>query len=509
MVRAAAPSQPLDARGIAVLPLNTWTHLAATYDGTTLRLYVNGSQVGSRAVASPLLTSTGVLRFGGNSVWGEFFAGRIDEVRLYNRALTAAEIQADMAAPIGTDTTPPARSNGQPTGALPAGTTQATLSLITNESATCKYGTTAGVAYASLPNTFTTTGGTSHRTGVTGLANGVSYTYYVKCRDAATNANPDDFTIAFSVANPPPPDTIPPARSNGQPTGALPAGTTQATLSLITNENATCKYGTTAGIAYASLPNTFTTTGGTSHTTGVTGLANGGSYTYYVRCRDASTNANANPDDFTIAFSVANPPPPDTMPPTVSMTAPANNATVSGSVTVSANASDNIGVVGVQFLLGGVPLGAEDTTAPYSITWNSTTVANGGPYLLSARARDTTNQTTATAVSVTVNNTNLGLVAAYGFNAGTGTTLLDQTGKGHTGTIAGATWTAQGKFGSALTFDGVNDWVTVNDANDLDFTTGMTLEAWVYPTASGGGSWRNVVIKERAGGEVYRPLRQR
>ena len=378
------------------------------------------------------------------------------------------------------------------------------MSLITNESATCKYGTTAGVAYASLPNTFTTTGGTSHTTGVTGLANGVSYTYYVKCRDAATNANPDDFTIAFSVANPPPPDTTPPVRSNGQPTGALPAGTTQATLSLITNENATCKYGTTAGIAYASMPNTFTTTGGTSHTTGVTGLANGGSYTYYVRCRDAATNAN--PDDFTIAFSVANPPPPDTIPPTVSMTAPANNATVSGSVTVSANASDNVGVVGVQFLLGGAPLGAEDTTAPYSITWNSTSVANGGPYLLSARARDATNQTTATAVSVTVNNTSLGLVAAYSFNAGTGTTLLDQTGKGHTGTIAGATWTAQGKFGSALTFDGVNDWVTVNDANDLDFTTGMTLEAWVYPTASGGGSWRNVVIKERAGGEIVQPL---
>ena len=223
-------------------------------------------------------------------MWGEFFAGRIDEIRVYNRALTAAEIQADMAAPIGTaHTTPPARSNGQPTGALPSGTTQATLSLITNESATCKYGTTAGVAYASMPNTFTTTGGTSHTTGVTGLANGVSYTYYVKCRDAATNANPDDFTIAFSVANPPPPDTTPPVRSNGQPTGALPAGTTQATLSLITNENATCKYGTTAGIAYASLPNTFTTTGGTSHTTSVSGLANGGSYTYYVRCRDAAS----------------------------------------------------------------------------------------------------------------------------------------------------------------------------------------------------------------------------
>jgi hypothetical protein len=250
------------------------------------------------------------------------------------------------------------------------------------------------------------------------------------------------------------------------------------------------------------MPSTFATTGGTNHSTSLTALSNGTSYTYYVRCQDAATNAN--PDDFTIAFQVANPQPPDTTFPTVSMTAPANAATVSGSVTVSANANDNIGVAGVQFLLGGAPLGTEDTTAPYSITWNSTTVANGGPYLLSARARDAaTNQTTATAVSVTVNNTSLGLVAAYAFSEGNGPSVADRTGTGHTGTISGATWTTQGKFGNALTFDGVNDWVTVNDANDLDFTTAMTLEAWVYPTASGGGSWRNVMIKERPGGEIY------
>ncbi len=502
LVRAAQPGQPLDARGVASLPLNTWSHLAATYDGTTLRLYVNGGQVGTRAVANPLVTSADVLRFGGNSKWGEFFAGRIDEVRLYNRALTQTEIQTDMNTPVGTppnDTTPPLRSNGQPTGTLSAGTTQTTLSLTTNESATCRYSTTAGIAYASMPNTFSTTGGAGHSTTVSGLANGGSYTYYVRCQDGSSNANTDDFNIAFSVAS----DTTPPVRSNGQPTGTLAAGTTQTTISLTTNESATCRYSTTAGVAYASMPNAFSTTGGTSHSTTVSGLTNGGSYTYYVRCVDGASNAN--PDDFSIAFSVANPPPPDGVPPTVSMTAPANNATVSGNVTVSANAADNVGVVGVQFLLGGAPLGTEDTTAPYSITWNSTSVANGGPYLLSARARDTINQTTSTAVSVTVNNTATppGLVASYSFNEGTGTTLVDRTGTGHTGTITGATWTTQGKFGSALTFDGVNDWVTVNDANDLDFTTGMTLEAWVFPTTSGGGSWRNVLIKERSGGEVF------
>jgi hypothetical protein len=96
-----------------------------------------------------------------------------------------------------------------------------------------------------------------------------------------------------------------------------------------------------------------------------------------------------------------------------------------------------------------------------------------------------------------------GLVAAYSFNEGTGTALIDRTGLGHTGTLAGATWTTAGKFGGALSFDGVNDWVTINDANDLDLTTGMTLEAWVYPTANGAGSWRNVIIKERSSGEVY------
>jgi hypothetical protein len=87
--------------GQSALPLNTWTHLAATYDGAVLRLYVNGVQVGSQATAGSLVATSGVLAIGGNSVWGEYFAGTIDEVRVYNRALTAGEIQADMVAPVG------------------------------------------------------------------------------------------------------------------------------------------------------------------------------------------------------------------------------------------------------------------------------------------------------------------------------------------------------------------------------------------------------------------------
>jgi hypothetical protein len=99
------------------------------------------------------------------------------------------------------------------------------------------------------------------------------------------------------------------------------------------------------------------------------------------------------------------PPPTDTTSPTVALTAPANSSTVSGSsVTVSANASDNAGVVGVQFQLDGVNLGGEDTTAPYSVTWNTTTASNGA-HTLTAVARDAAgNLATATTVNVTVSN---------------------------------------------------------------------------------------------------------
>jgi hypothetical protein len=75
---------------------NTWVHLAGTYDGMTERLYVNGSEMANRPLSGSIQITDGVLRIGGNSIWGEFFKGRIDEVRIYNRALSANEIQTDM-----------------------------------------------------------------------------------------------------------------------------------------------------------------------------------------------------------------------------------------------------------------------------------------------------------------------------------------------------------------------------------------------------------------------------
>jgi hypothetical protein len=187
----------------------------------------------------------------------------------------------------------------------------------------------------------------------------------------------------------------------------------------------------------------------------------------------------------------------------VSITAPSAGATVSGPVTVSASASDNVGVAGVQFLLDGAPLGNEDTVAPYSVTWDSSTATNGS-HTLSARARDAVgNQATSSAVPVTVTGgTSAGLVAAYGFNEGSGLTVNDTSGNANTGAITGATWSTGGRFGGALSFNGTSNWVTVNDAASLDLTTGVTLEAWVNPAAL-GSVWRTVVLKEQPGGLVY------
>jgi hypothetical protein len=293
-----------EAGGASQLPVGTWTHLALTYDGASLRLYVNGTLVRTVAQTGSIASSAGALRIGGNTIWSEWFAGLVDDVRVYDRGLSAAEIAADMSTPVG--------------------------------------------------------------------------------------------------SSPPPP------------------------------------------------------------------------------------------------------PPPDTTAPTVMVTAPASGSTVSGTIQATADAFDDVAVAGVQFKLDGANLGAEDTSAPYAVTWNTTTAANGA-HTLTAVARDAAgNSATSTAVAATVSNIPppAGLVAAYSFNAGTGTTALDSSGKGNTGTLANATWATGGKYGGALSFNGSSSWVTVPDASSLDLTTGMTLEAWVKPSAL-GTIWRTVLFKEAPGGIVY------
>src|SRR6185436_6982715 len=94
-----------------------------------------------------------------------------------------------------------------------------------------------------------------------------------------------------------------------------------------------------------------------------------------------------------------------------------------------------------------------------------------------------------------------GLVAAFGFNEGAGATAADASGNANTGTVTGATWSTQGKFGGALSFNGTTSWVTIPDSALLHLSSAMTIEAWV--NANTLGSWRTVVLKESANGLCY------
>ena len=121
-----------------------------------------------------------------------------------------------------------------------------------------------------------------------------------------------------------------------------------------------------------------------------------GTYTLSAKAYDAAGNVGQSS---TISVAVVK----DTVAPTVAVTAPSANATVSGIVTVRASASDNVGVTKVEFYENGVLLSATNV-APYSCLWNTQTLANGS-YTLTAKAYDASNNVKQSAgVAVTVSN---------------------------------------------------------------------------------------------------------
>lgn len=230
----------------------------------------------------------------------------------------------------------------------------------------------------------------------TASSNG-THTVMAIARDAAGNVT-NSSTISVTVNNAPPPDTTPPTVSVSSPAGGA---TVSGALSV--SANAADNVGV-VGVQF-KLDNANLGSEDLSSPHSVmwdTTTASNGTHTLTAVARDAAGNVTTSTS---VSVTVNNAPPADTTPPTVSISSPAGGATVSSSLSVSANAADNIGVVGVQFKLDGANLGSEDTTSPYSVTWNTTTATNG-THTLTAVARDAAgNSTTSSVVSVTVNNT--------------------------------------------------------------------------------------------------------
>ena len=231
----------------------------------------------------------------------------------------------------------------------------------------------------------------------TGLSPSTTYTYAVAAFDAAGNLSAQ--SSPASATTPAAPDTTPPtvsitSPSNGQTVSATVTVTANASDNVgVAGVQFVLDNGTNIGAEDTSAPY--------SVSWNTTGAANG-SHTLTAVARDAAGNRTTSAQ---VTVTVANAPPVDTTPPTVSITSPSNGQTVSATVTVTANASDNVGVAGVQFVLdNGTNIGAEDTSAPYSVSWNTTGTPNGS-HTLTAVARDAAgNRTTSAQVTVTVSN---------------------------------------------------------------------------------------------------------
>ena len=201
----------------------------------------------------------------------------------------------------------------------------------------------------------------------------------------------DQWNLATIEILPAAVDAAPPSA----PTG-LQAGTVTAAKVDLTWTASTDDVGVTGYRVYRDGAQVGTASG-TSYSD--TTVAGGSSYAYTVKAVDGVGNLSAASNLVTVTT-----PAPDTHPPSVVIASPAAGATLSGTTTVTAQATDDVGVAGVQFLLDGRALGAEDTASPYAASWDTTT-ATSGSHTLTARARDAAgNVSTSPAVDVTVSN---------------------------------------------------------------------------------------------------------
>jgi hypothetical protein len=313
-----------------------------------------------------------------------------------------------------------------------------------------------------------------------------------------TDTFADQNTIhVYEIANGPsgPPDTTPPTTNITAPI----AGATVSGANVILSANASDNTGV-AGVQFkvdGANVGTEDTASPYSISWNSTSVANG-SHNITAVARDAAGNTTTSS---TVAVTVSNAP--DTSAPTVSLTAPVNASTVSGSsVAVSANASDNVGVVGVQFKLDGANLQTEDTSSPYSITWDTISVSNG-THTLTALARDAAgNATTSSSVSVTVSNTAANLTMGFTSIGNTtdsgnvGQLLTQQATLSTTATIQSLSFYVAASVGNLRlgvydsTGTGGGPGAKVAESAEFTPTTGWnTVTTTAHPTLSAGTYW--------------------
>jgi hypothetical protein len=392
-------------------------------------------------------------------------------------------LQITYSMPTG-DTTPPVISAVVSSSITKSG---ATISWSTNEASDSQieYGLTAAYGSSTSVNT---TQVTAHSLPLSGLLEASVYNYRVRSRDAAGNLAVSG-NFSFKTLD----QTLPSVSISAPAAGATVSGVVAISALASDNVGVASVQFRVDGVAFGARDTASPWTISWN-----TATATAGSHALSAVARDAAGNATTSA---AVTVTVNNT---DAIVPTVAMTAPANGATVTGSaVTASANAADNIGVVGVQFKLDGAVLGAEDTTSPYSTAWNTTTTANGS-HTVTAVARDAAGNTaTSAAVTVTVSNATTVSTTIWNASAtpiriatndpaavelgvrfradinGSITGVRFYKGASNTGTHTGSLWTNTGTRLATATFSNetASGWQQVTFSSPVAVTANTTYVA--------------------------------
>jgi hypothetical protein len=185
--------------------------------------------------------------------------------------------------------------------------------------------------------------------------------------------------------------------------------------------------------------------------------------------------------------------------PNVSMTAPSNGATISGSsVTLSATCTDNVACLGVQFKRDGVNIGTEDSSAPYSVTWDSTTVSNGS-HTVTAVARDAAgNRTTSSGVVVSVVNNNVGGGGGSGGGSDIVAPAVSITSPASTATVSGTAVAVSATASDNVGVVGVQFKLDGADLGSEVFASPYTI-TWNTKLTNNGSHTLTAVARDAAG----------
>ena len=460
--------------------LNTWYHVAGVYDAAaqTLDIYVNGVLAnGTLQGTVPTSQSSPAVNVNvGRRAGGFYFNGLIDEPRIYGRALTQAEIQADMNSPLGGPAPPP----GAPVLATPAdGATGVSLT------PTLTWDASAGATSYRLQVSTDAGFGTlvvdqAALTGTSSTLNALVANTVYYWRVSASNSGGTSAYSAVSsfttVAPPPPPS--PPLLAT--PVNGATGVSLTPTLTWNASAGATSyrlQVSTDAGFG-ALVVDQAALTGTSSALSAL--VAN---TVYYWRV-SASNAGGTSAYSAVSSFTTVTPPPPPSAP---VLATPVNGATgVAVNPTLTWNASagatsyrlqvstssgfgtlvaDQAGLTGTSSALSSL-----STNTVYY--WRVSASNAGGTSAYSAVA------------SFTTVAPPTGLLAGYAFDEGLGPTTADVSGNAITGTLSGATWSTVGKYGKALSFNGSSAYVDLGNPSQLQLLGSMTVSAWVNASAN-------------------------